>query len=747
MKISARGQRQYKARMNRKSKGPQVLFVALLLTACKGGGGGTTAYNYSSPYAPPAPVLNTVLTAAPSFVAAGLVLSFDGIANNLLTTDVRYTNQIFSNWSIVLDDGTQVNGLNTNPLKHSGIAFAHAAGLTGAGQTVVLADTHINPNHEVFAPGQVTLATANTPLVADKGENDHGTTVAAIIGGHSGSFVGTAPGVNIIYGAYTTDQTLTAATNAAISSNAVAMNNSWGYDSTFVSTTNFQNVFAGVSGQAYLNALHNYANQGVVVFAVSNNTTYTHSTIMDALPYVDPNLEAGWLAVANGVPSFSGGNISSVQLLSSGCYEAARWCLVADGTWAHGPSATNAINSASNTDYDWGTGSSFAAPQVSGALALLAEAFAGQNLSPHDLRVRLMASANNKFFTPDATVELATGFNKGYSYVYGLGFLDVRAALLPIGPTAMSLASGGSVNTDQPILQSGSAMGDAVATSLSRIDVTVTDSLNASFNMKGEALSSSSSPTPLSTQLMSKALTRDLTASRTDAGGALSDPFASFNAPTLAVSDPNGDFAATVLLSTPGTDTFGLSVKRALTDGPTKLELGVKVARDSGAVIGFGGRDGDAASGLAALQLGLTQDLGEGGFLSLSGEMGVASLGSQAALSNVSSAGFNSVKLDIGQHGVFAENDRLALGVSMPMAVTSGSAELIVPVAHAAGISYDPVRLDLAPADRQVDLALSYQRELSPGLEMTMQLVHAENYGNRAGMTDTAGVWALKYAF
>ncbi|MCX8509263.1 MAG: hypothetical protein ORN49_10365, partial [Rhodobacteraceae bacterium] len=174
---------------------------------------------------------------------------------------------------------------------------------------------------------------------------------------------------------------------------------------------------------------------------------------------------------------------------------------------------------------------------------------------------------------------------------------------------------------------------------------------------------------------------------------------------------------------------------------------GVKVARDGGAVMGFGGTDGQAAANLAALQMGLTQSFGEGGFLSLSGELGLADLGSQAALSNVSRAGFNSVRMDIGQHGVFAENDRLALGVSLPMAVTSGSAEMILPVAHAKGASYDPVRLDLAPSDRQVDLALSYQREIAPGLEMSLQLVRAQNYGNRAGVTDTAGVWALKYAF
>jgi hypothetical protein len=69
--------------------------------------------------------------------------------------------------------------------------------------------------------------------------------------------------------------------------------------------------------------------------------------------------------------------------------------------------------------------------------------------------------------------------------------------------------------------------------------------------------------------------------------------------------------------------------------------------------MGFGRNDYGTGANLASLELGLSQDLGNGGFLNLSGELGVADLGSQVALSNVSSASFNSVKLDIGSRDVF----------------------------------------------------------------------------------------------
>ena len=54
-----------------------------------------------------------------------------GIADSLLTSDPRYTRQNTPNWSLPLSSGQVLTGLNSYPLRSSGAAFAHAAGLTG----------------------------------------------------------------------------------------------------------------------------------------------------------------------------------------------------------------------------------------------------------------------------------------------------------------------------------------------------------------------------------------------------------------------------------------------------------------------------------------------------------------------------------------------------------------------------------------------------------------------------------------
>ncbi len=714
-----------------------VVLAVLGLSACKGGTG--TAYNYLSPYAPPSPVSPSVLTAVSGFVAPSQVAALESAAQALLTSDPRYTRQYEPAWQLFNSAGQYLGTAMRYPLMSSGAAFAHAAGLTGAGQLVAIADTRLNSTHEVFASGHpASLSILSNPApTGDVGFDAHGTTVTGIIAGQSSSFIGVAPGASVLFGTFTDANALINVTNAATANGAVALNNSWGFDSLPVSNGAFQTIFSDATGQAYLSALDNYAANGVVVFASSNNEAHSHSTLMDALPYVRPSLEAGWIAVGSAVPVMAGNNVQSVTMVSAGCMEAARWCILADGGWT-GPT------SASNSSYGQWEGTSFAAPQVSGALALLGEAF--PSLTPHELRVRLLASADNHFFSPDATVELATGFNKGYSFTYGLGFLDIEAALLPIGPTQMSMPNGQAAQpVGQPLIMSGAAMGDAVARSLAGVDVAVTDVLNTTFQMPGSSLATTVMPTPLGRTLLEKSATTNLAMARTMPDSSLNDPFAAFSGQTYSAFSPTGDLGASVLIS--ASQNFGLDVKRALTDGPTRIEVGLKLARDAGNVMGFGATD-KAGTNMASLELGVTQDLGRGGFVSLGGEMGVADLGQQAMLTSVSSARFNSVNLQIGSHDAFTRGDRLTLAVGMPVAVTSGRAQAVLPVASARGLtSFQPVDIDLSPSDRQTDISLSYQVPLSDHAELMAKLVHSENYGNRAGLSDTGAVLGLNFAF
>ena len=706
---------------------------ALALLAGCGGGGDTASINpLLSQFAAPAPVAISVLTAG--FALGGNVAADTA---TLLASSAYKNTPATIEWLRGFPGLSNLQG-QVYALKSSGAAFAHAAGVTGAGELIAISDEHISPTHDTLS-GRVTVDSNYLP------GDEHGTSVASVAAGKWSTFVGTAPKAEILFGTYKTDQALIALGTKALAQRAVAWNNSWGYvnpdkSAVPITTSVFNSFFVNdPSGAQYLSALDAYAAYGVVVFAMSNREAETSAGIMDALPFLRPTLEAGWLAAVNGVPTFTNGNVSSVTLLSSSCLQAARWCLIADGSWN---AATGSGSSLAFT-----TGSSFAAPQISGALALLAEAF--PSLTPHQLRIRLLASADNGFFTPDATVELATGFSKGYSTKFGLGFLDIEAALKPIGPTSLALAKGGQVSTDAPVLMTGSAFGDAVELSLAGTDVAIRDALSAGFVMPAQALTAGAHPGARAGALLARSLQGNLAAERSADPSALAEPFAAFNGPTLTMTAPDGMAVASVLVPQGGGDSLGVNLTRVLSDGPTRVELGLKMARDDGGMMSLNGNDGAM---MASVALGVTQDLGGDAFLGLSGEVGLSDLGGATALSRSTTARFDALALTVGRSGVFTKGDRLTLGVGLPMAVASGSTTLDLPVyragaAEAAGAAFTPVEINLAPENRQVDLQITYQTALAKGVEMKLSVAHSENYGNRAGVTDTGGALALVFRF
>lgn len=694
----------------------------LALAGCGGGDGSSDLSAYLSPFAPPAPVAIAVLT-------GGITLPPTVVADTAaLLAQPKYQNtNVGITWLQTYFDANVPNGATQDPIRTSGAAFAHAAGITGAGELIAISDEHISQTHETIA-GRVTIQ-SNDP------GGEHGTSVASVAAGNSANFVGTAPGANILFGTYWDDQDLADVGQQALSLGAVAWNNSWGYTGLGLNQSGFNSAFlnGATSSLNYLNALDAYAAQGVVVFAVDNETRQ-NATLMDGLPYLRPSLEAGWIAAANGVPTMSGNTVTDVHLLSNACWEAARWCLVADGTW-------NAATGGGSA-YAPTTGSSFAAPQISGALALLAQAF--PSLTPHQLRVRLLASAEDDFFTPDDTVQLATGFDKGYSVIYGMGFLDIEAALRPIGATSFSLSEGSTVSTDAPVLLTGTAMGDALETGLAGTNIAVRDALAASFSMPASALTAGTRAAPQADRMLAKSLRSNLAAERQADPAALNEPFAAFSGPVLAMTANEGRTSAAVLLPEGGTGSSGLTISQALTDGPTRVDLGLKVTRDDGQLTSL---DANNAAMMASVALGLTQDLGNGAYLALSGEIGVTDLGGSTVFGSTGSAGFNAVKLTAGKSDLFSKDDRLSVGIGLPVAIASGETVLELPVLRQGAAAFDQVALDLAPEERQVDLDLTYQAQLGDGLEMKLSLVQSENYGNRAGVSDTSGALAIAFRF
>ena len=162
----------------------------------------------------------------------------------------------------------------------------------------------------------------------------------------------------------------------------------------------------------------------IVVYGAGNNTE-EHSALGARLPFYEPHVRGSLLAVmAVGHGGFHAeySNFCGPLPLD---WDAARWgrhyCLAAPGT-------VNAVDSwGQDHIYHETEGTSFAAPVVSGAIALLMEHFRGQ-LGNVEIVKRVVNTADN------------TG-HYAQREIYGAGLLDIEAALKPVGEIATGTPS------------------------------------------------------------------------------------------------------------------------------------------------------------------------------------------------------------------------------------------------------------------------------------------------------------------
>ena len=686
-----------------------ALTLPLVLAACGGGGGdggdATTDARVSTGIA------LFDLFFVESFAA------FEGAAQALVTSDPRYLAQRKS-WYIDGNDNDSRDPaseptLNAYPLLSSGVHYAHAAGLTGAGAILSIIDNGFRQDHEVFAGKSIT---AEMGLAV----RDHGTLVASVAAGNSATMIGMAPGAGLAFGSYDSLATLAAATRRAETLGAVAQNNSWGFTGTTASTASHDFVFDNPEGQDYLAALRSYARSGVVIFAAENDNLPT-AGLMPALPALEPGLEAGWLAVVNGDADLVGDDIVAARRLSGACLEAAAWCLAAEGTWT-GASA------AAPDSYAFVTGTSFAAPMVAGAMAILAEAF--PTLTPHELRIRLLASADNSFagFTATRQVELVPGFRRDISAEWGHGFLDVKAALLPIGRTTATMADGSTHDLAKPLAVDGLATGDAVARSLAGVSLAVDDALSARFEVAADSLVA---------RRRTPALGRALQARWTGGGDTACCGVDSWFPGTRRLRAAGDGLTLDLALPPEGAgeDSAGVMVGTAFASGLGEVALRFGVGRDGGALLPR--FPSEAGSPLAAAELALAAPLGAGASLELAAGIGA---GGGSALTAASAA--------LVTRGVFGAGDRLALTVGLPVAVADGGRTITLPVATRSGEArQSAIAIDLAPDDREMRVGIEYHAPVAAGTSAFVALAHAENHGNVAGARDTGLFLGLRARF
>ena len=364
------------------SRGTVACLLGLALAAC-GGGGGNTRPSPPPVAPPPTPVPPVVSPPNPAY------------AKHLLLTNTE---------------------------------AAHAAGFTGQGVTIGVVDSGINRNHPALA-GRVT---ANLNYISSPPNNltvddvvGHGTAVSQIIAGKPfGAWPGgVAPGANLVSARIIADKPPTDdgsgngnEVNGAlglepihrdlINRGARIMNNSWGglYWTNPAATSPIANEY-----RSFI-----FANDGLVVFATGNESRANPSNMAalpsqpgtgGSLPAAD--LMRGWLAVA----ALDTDNPVQLASYSNACGQAMQYCLVAPGKVV-----TTGTNDAptSPTYWNW-SGTSLAAPQVSGAAALVWQAFPYFN---NDLVRQTLLGTATDLGAP------------GVDAIFGYGGLNVGKAVL-----------------------------------------------------------------------------------------------------------------------------------------------------------------------------------------------------------------------------------------------------------------------------------------------------------------------------
>ncbi|MGR3342051.1 MAG: S8 family peptidase [Paracoccaceae bacterium] len=660
-------------------------------------------------------------------------IAFEDAAAALRDLDSRYTVQDFS-WSFQ-GSGTVYDSYS---LAHARTEYAHAAGLTGAGQVISIIDTGFLTSHDEFTGKTISMPSApNAP-----GVDDHGTSVASIAAGVAGSgqIIGVAPAADLQLGSFDSLGAMTAATQQAISLGAIVQNNSWGYNLNATSS-DFQSAFSSTAGTNYINALQQLANTALIVFAASNDQNRTTADLMSGLPLVRPDLQASWLAVVDAVPVFSGDAIISATMISAGCLGAAPWCVAADGT-------VYAAQATSESDYAIAGGTSFAAPQVSGAVALLAEAF--PSLSAQELRARVLASADNNFFTHANFVEFAPGVLHGFDYEFGHGFLNLKAALLPIGGSYVPQSSGGRLVLDGPVILGGGMVGDALSARLAAHDIIVVDGLGADFDMPANILTAEISARSSPLALIGELLAVDL-------DGTGGDPFhvrRAFSAPASGQALDMEFETVSVSILVPdrhsaGAD-YGLELSRKFELGRSDLRLGFSTMHEGDGFVGIQAMlPGTALSAnhvAAIFDWGVP--LGPASELRLSGSFGVAR--AQFGMSDIamSAVNYNSLNLSYGARDVWGTGDRISVAIGLPQAVSAGSAAFILPVSRSDGeAQFDTADIALSPQHRQLDIKVSYGVPLWRNAAMLMTLVNSLNQGNIGGQRGTGAAIGFSYEF
>ena len=676
----------------------------------------------------------------------------------------------------------------------------------GAGARVAVIDTGIDAGHWEFESARI----GNTNSRTDTGMT-HGTAVASVIGARRGGpvpeefspddFHGVAWGIErlqmtaVSFGTGDPDLNYegTAVAEVGADLDRIA---GWVTEAASVDFVNMSFSIVGLVenyldqdfGPGYAEAVGTLARPGGRVFVVAAGNGHGHRCEAPEPGCVDGRMRATSPELFAGLPvleeSLRGHVVGVVATdrdggiapFSNRCGIAAKWCIAAPGDLVPVATSVPDADDASRRvrGYRHASGTSYAAPHVTGGLAVLKHWFRSQ-MTNEALLARLYATAR---VVPDAVpaggscpAHLDLDGDRSaceLSSVFGRGVMDLGAATAPVGSVSIALGDGvadGGARAASSGIVSGRAMGDALHRALAGRRIAVFDALGAPFWTDAAGFAADAARPGAAARLsgwlagMDGAPGRELAVLAGRAKnelelrlggpesphlGLASRPVAARarlgNTELSAFSSTVHERGAGVHALDAGTRGVGFSWSPA--GGRTRLRAGL--VRETATLFGAGaeGAFGRVSSGLSFV--GASGGFEAGGWrVGIAGEIGRARPRAGGGMLAAAGAGAFSTAFSAEASRPLA-GGRLRLLLRQPLRVESGRLELWLPTGRTpeGAVARLRVPVGLEPSGRQVDFGMDWTGALAPGSVLRIGARLIREPGHVAGRSLEAAAFA-----
>ncbi|MFZ8957930.1 MAG: S8 family serine peptidase [Pseudohongiellaceae bacterium] len=309
-------------------------------------------------------------------------------------------------------------------------------GYTGSGVRVAVVDSGIDANHPEFNGRTIygyDFASSSSGYARD--ENGHGSHVASIIAGERDGYGMRGVAYDATLYSYkvdndgdggleaaNTDAQITSIFNRHVTDNIDVSNNSWGWGTsvTSVSSATAQSLLGNT-----MTAAAAAQNNGTLIVFAAGNDGNSQPSLTGALPYHDSSLAGAWLTVV------AIDNNLRETAYTNRCGVAQSFCVTAPGGADNSSSYGIRAADAGTTNYVRSSGTSMAAPHVSGLAAALMEKF--PNLTPAQIATRIKSTASLASLTSYGGGTLSSLGETAMRAIFGYGLVNAEGASAQIG--------------------------------------------------------------------------------------------------------------------------------------------------------------------------------------------------------------------------------------------------------------------------------------------------------------------------